>query len=73
VFEYPKDRHPDRSFPPLIVAKTSFDNPPGTVSATEADPVPGNNTDAETTMILAPVFSDDFETGDTTAWSNATP
>ena len=43
------------------------------VSATEPDPVPGNNSDSESTAIVTPLFADAFETGDLTAWDSSVP
>jgi len=44
-----------------------------TVSATEPDPVSGNNSDSEATNVVTPIFADGFETGDMTAWDNHVP
>ncbi len=42
------------------------------VTLNEGDPIPANNTDVETTtVVVSHIFSDGFETGDTTRWSSA--
>jgi hypothetical protein len=45
------------------------------VTLNEGDPITANNTDTETTTVVAPgphIFSDGFETGNTDRWSSTT-
>jgi hypothetical protein len=47
-----------------------------TVTLNEGDPHPSDNTDIETTDVVAPgwyIFSDGFESCDTDAWSSTVP
>ena len=42
-----------------------------TVTGNEADSTSGNDNDSVTLTVATPIFTDGFESGDTTAWSAA--